>query len=153
VTSDSRPLRVVVDTAAPTVTGSSFRPDLPTYPLTFTFSKDVGAGLAASALTLVNQTTGQTVDPAAMSMAYDPATRTATWTFPGLTSTGGRPGDGNYLATLAAPAIVSLAGVAMTTDYTFNFFVLLGDVNPQRPVYGGSPGSKGSPPAGTTGAA
>ena len=98
-----------------------------------------GTWLAASALTLVNLTTGATVDPAMMSLSYNPATKTGTWTFPGLTATGGRLSDGNYRATLAAPAIASLAGVPMAADYSYGFLVLIGDLNPQQPVYPSGP--------------
>ena len=127
-------LSVVVDTAAPAVTASDFRSDL--HALSFVFSKDVGADppLAASVLMLVNLTTGRAVDPDAMSLAYDPATLTGTWTFPGLTSTGGRLPDGNYRATLPAGSVNDAAGNPLATDYTFEFFVLAGDANHDRVV-------------------
>jgi len=66
--------------------------------LDYQFDDDVSASLDGTNLTLVNLTTDTTIASSNMVFNYDPATNTATWTFPGLS--GGSLPDGNYKATL-----------------------------------------------------
>ena len=78
--------------------------------LAFQFSEDVSASLEPGDLVLENLTTAETIDPGVMTVTYDSATNTATWTF-------NFPGpffeslpDGNYCATL--PAALDVSNVA-----------------------------------------
>src|SRR5262249_54091535 len=72
----------------------------------FGFNGDLSAAsVQASDLTLMNLTTGQPIDTAALAAAsYDPSTRSATWAFAGALP------DGNYHATLAAATVADPAG-------------------------------------------
>jgi hypothetical protein len=92
------------------------------------FAEGVAApGLGREDLSLRNVTTGATVEVSQSDFAYDPATRTAMWTF--------RPRlpDGNYAATLGGDAIAA----AQPAQFTFEFFLLTGDLNHDRSVNGG----------------
>jgi hypothetical protein len=60
-------------------------------------------------------------------VSYDPATRTATFTFGVLP-------DGNYRTTLTSAGVTNPAGIPMAADYTLEFFVLAGDANRDRIV-------------------
>jgi hypothetical protein len=95
-----------------------------------TFNQDVRASLSAADLTV------QRTDPGGGSasvadVAYDAATRTATFTF-----TAGTLPDGNYRATLLAPGVTHARGTAMAANYVLDFFVLAGDINRDRAVNG-----------------
>jgi hypothetical protein len=100
--------------------------------LRFRFSRDVSASLSTSDLVLRNQTTNATVDPAAMALAYDPATNTATFTFPGLP--GQYLADGDYRATIDRDAVTDSAGNPLAGDVVFDFFFLQGDANRDRRI-------------------
>jgi len=54
----------------------------------------------------------------------------AVLTFPGLAA--GKLPDGNYQLTVLAAGVTSSDGFQLTADYSFNFFVLTGDVNGDR---------------------
>ena len=103
--------------------------------LTFVFSEDVAGNVSADSLTLVDLTTGQTVPRENVHVTYEPASRTATFTFPGYPH--GILPDGNYEATIVpppapAPALAPAAGAASATTpppFTIRFFVLSGDAN------------------------
>jgi hypothetical protein len=96
------------------------------------FSKDVSATLRADDLRLVDLGTGAMIDPASIAVTYDPASNTATFTFPGLP--GGALPIGRYRATLVASGISS-GGIALDgnadgvagDDYAFDFIALPGD--------------------------
>jgi len=94
------------------------------------FSEDVSASLGLVDFTLENVTTAQIISPATMALAYDPATHTATLTFPVLP--GGILPDGNYVLTALANGIEDAEGVPMAGSVTFEFFVLTGDTNGDR---------------------
>jgi subtilisin-like proprotein convertase family protein len=95
------------------------------------FSENVSAGLAASALRLVNRTTGATVAASDLSFSYGSG-NVASWTY----LRGGFLPDGNYRATIPAAAAADVAGNTLVADFTFDFFVLAGDINRDRAVNG-----------------
>jgi glucose/arabinose dehydrogenase len=127
-----RVFRVQFDDVAPTVVQSQFvfdgfsLPD-PPHRLRFTFSEDVSASLSNADLVLTNTTTSQVVPTASLALEWNPATLTATFTFPGL------PGqilpDGQYAARIPAGGVTDPAGNALPQDVTVNFFFLQADVN------------------------
>jgi hypothetical protein len=122
----SPPLLIKIDTVAPSVGGASFA-YATSHLLGYLFSEDVGPALSASDLLLENLTTGSTIDPAAMSLAYNSSVNLATITFPGLS--GALLPDGNYRATFAAANVTDVAGNPLPADHVFDFFFLMGDAN------------------------
>jgi ELWxxDGT repeat protein len=123
---------VLPDATAPRATGHAF--DAPAQALRVTFSENVSGTLDASDLALTNLTTGQTVPAVSVTVSFDAATRTASFTFPGL-ARGALP-DGNYRATLPAGSLADRWGNAMAGPAAFDFFVLAGDINRDRAVNG-----------------
>jgi hypothetical protein len=95
------------------------------------FSENVAAGLAGSALRLVNRITGATVPTSDLAFSYG-AGNVASWTY----LRGGLLPDGNYRATIPAGAAADGAGNVLAADFVFDFFVLAGDINRDRAVYG-----------------
>ncbi len=85
------------------------------------FDQTVAATLDAADLDLRNLTTGGTIAPAAMSVAYDSATDVATITFPGLP--GGRLSGGDYHLTIAATAVADPAGNTLAGPFVYDFTV------------------------------
>jgi hypothetical protein len=79
--------------------------------LSVVLTEDPAAALRPGQLTLVDSATGQAVAATDLSVDYDAATRTATWTFPGL--------DGDVLARGPYQATVAVPGLA--TPYAFSF--------------------------------
>ncbi len=94
------------------------------------FNGDVSAiTLSAGDLLLENLSSAQPIDCSAVAtVAYDPATRSATWSFAALLA------DGNYRATLPAGSVSDAGGNALASDYSFEFFALAGDANHDRTV-------------------
>jgi hypothetical protein len=80
----------------------------------------------------MNTTTGSNVPTAKMSLAWNAATRTATFTFPGYAN--GILPDGNYVATLHAAGVTDPPGQPLPADAVVSFFVLAGDANRDRAV-------------------
>jgi hypothetical protein len=117
---------------APTVSASSFLFETAPHRLQFTFSDNVSASLGTQDLVLENLTTAQTIPSAQLSLQYDPATNTATFTFTGVV-TNILP-DGNYRATLLAAGIANNDGTPMAANHVFNFFFLNGDANRDQRV-------------------
>jgi hypothetical protein len=97
----------MLDTSAPSVTSVVFDA-AGAQDLRFGFSENVSASLSVGDLTLDNLTTGTSIDPAAMSLAYDAGTNSATFAFPGLP--GGALPDGSYRATLSGAGVTDPAG-------------------------------------------
>ena len=97
--------------------------------MTFTFTKDVSAGLTHDAVKVRNLATG--ADVSVSDMGYDAATNIATFRFAGQLP------DGNYRATLLSSEIKDTEGNhldgngdgAAGDDYSFDFFFQPGDVN------------------------
>jgi hypothetical protein len=102
----------------------------------------VAGSISADDLELRNLTTGEVVPTAAMRLAYNAATRTATWTFPGLTRS--VLADGDYAARLKAAQITLPDGGMLDAngdgmggdDFVYNFSFLQGDANGDRKVSG-----------------
>lgn len=95
------------------------------------FNGDINPTTINSAdLVLLNVTTNQYVDCAQLTVtSYDPATRTAVWSFPALLA------DGNYHATIPVGAIGSaVAGVDSSNQIDTDLFALGGDANHDRTV-------------------
>lgn len=115
-----------VNTTPPAV--QAFAYDVEANKLTAQFSQDVGSSIASSVLQLVNQTTGQTLSTAWYTSSYNPATRTATFTFSSPLP------NGNYVATLVGAQIHNSDGIPMAQNATQSFFALAGDVNRDRNV-------------------
>jgi beta-galactosidase len=91
------------------------------------FSENVGASITASDLTLVNQTTGQTIATSSISVSYDSFSNTATFTFPSFA--GGMLPVGNYQATIAASNVADANGLPLAADFTMSISQLVGDWN------------------------
>lgn len=92
-----------------------------------TFSEDLVGALSVDDLVIVNQHTGGQVPAEAMTMSYDPATRTAVWSLAGLP---GGLANGRYTAVLKAGGITDVAGNGLDGgDYVVSFHRLLADAN------------------------
>jgi hypothetical protein len=116
------------DTTAPTVTSAQFDWGGTSQKLKFTFSENVLPSLSPTDLVLTNTTTGQLVPSSSISLSYDGATNTATFSFASILA------DGNYRATLPAGSVTDPAGNPMFPAYNHDFFVLAGDANHDRTV-------------------
>jgi hypothetical protein len=131
-TADSRALGLIgwdVDSTAPTASAEFLFQGTP-HRLRYTFSENVQHSLRASDLTVQRLTPGGPVSVSPSSLAYDPLTNTATFTFSGALS------NGNYRATLSAPGVTDFAGNALAANHVLNYFALAGDINRDRMVNG-----------------
>jgi hypothetical protein len=115
-----------IDNVAPTVGAAQFPYLLAPHRISIPFSEPVGPSLSLSDITVQNLTTATTVNP--VSLSYDEATNTATFSFAGVLP------DGNYRATIPAANVTDLAGNPMSSDFSFDFFVLAGDADHDRDV-------------------
>jgi hypothetical protein len=113
------------DSTPPAVTSAMFDPAGPNHRVRVTFTEPVSVASAASL-----SVSGVGGTRAANSVTFDPATRTATFTFPGILP------DGNYTATLSPAGTTDPAGLAMQAGHSFAFFALAGDLNRDRSVSG-----------------
>ncbi|HEY2761165.1 MAG TPA: Ig-like domain-containing protein, partial [Pirellulales bacterium] len=116
----------VIDNTPPSVVSSSFQHAGPQQ-FQVQFSEDVSGSLSASDLQLVNQTTGQTIDPSSIAVSYNSGSNTATFTFPGFA--GGILPIGNYQATIAAANITDAAGNPLLSNFTTSITQVVGDWN------------------------
>jgi regulation of enolase protein 1 (concanavalin A-like superfamily) len=114
---------VTVSTAFPAVTATEFDHH---NRLRVTFNNDVGASLSADALKASPLAGGPDLAPTGVT--WDPATRTATFTFATDFA------DGDYRATVSAAGIEDAAGLPMPADAAFDFFAMLGDITGDRRV-------------------
>jgi hypothetical protein len=113
---------------APAVVASSLRFDAAPHRLQVAFNTIVAPSLGTSDLNLVNLTTGGTVPAASIALDYyDPATNTATFSFPEF-SRGVLP-DGRYRATITASGVTNPRGNTMAGNAVFDFFFLSADAN------------------------
>jgi hypothetical protein len=98
--------------------------------ITLSFTENVGPTLDVSDFVLRDRNTGVAVPSAVMAVAYDPITRRATLTFPGL------PGqslpNGNYRLLLAPGSVADEEGAPIPTGFQVDFHALAGDVNGDR---------------------
>jgi hypothetical protein len=113
--------------AAPTVNASSFDFDAAKPTLRYTFSQEVGASLHAFDIDVVNMTTNLPVPMPFKALAYNPALRQLSVTFPGYP--GGVLPDGEYQVTVKSTGVIGNGGNPMTADHLLNFFALGGDAN------------------------
>jgi hypothetical protein len=115
----------------PSVSASFFAFETAPHRLQFTFDENVSASLGTDDLIVQNLTTGQTVPPSDLSLSYDLATNTVTFSYIG-TGSSLLPGvlpDGNYRATLLAAGVTTPNGNPLPADHVLNFFFLQGDAN------------------------
>jgi hypothetical protein len=91
--------------------------------LSFTFDSDVSASLSPDDLALREAGSDALIDPFNFAVDWDEATKTATWTFPGLPLAELAAGD--YEATVRLSQLGGAAGAAggagAAGDYIFNF--------------------------------
>lgn len=115
------------DSSPPSVTARSANLAVAPQQLQFTFNEEVL--IDTTDLTLVNNTTGQTVPAASIAMSYNSATNTATYTFPGFA--GGVLPSGNYTASLSTSGVTDLASNPLQANgnQTLSFSWLRGDVD------------------------
>ncbi len=115
---------------APAVSAASFLFDATPHRLQFTFNDDVSGSLGTDDILLENLTTSTTIPSSDLSLSYDAATNTATFSYTGNASgiSGVLP-DGNYRATLLASGITNPSGTPLAANHIFNFFFLNGDAN------------------------
>jgi beta-galactosidase len=116
----------VLDNSPPAVIGSVFQATNPQQ-LQIQFGENVGTSLQASDLQLLNQTTGQTIASATISVSFNAATNTATFTFPGLA--GSRLPVGNYVATIQAADVTDAAGNPLSMNWNTTISQTVGDLN------------------------
>jgi hypothetical protein len=118
------------DNISPSVTAMSFNYNVPAGQkpsLTFRFSEDVSRQLSVAYLDLKNVNTNEAIPPQNLLLSsYDPATNTATFTFPGYQD--GVLPDGSY-ATRIRTSLTDAFGNTMAVDQTLNFFSKAGDAN------------------------
>lgn len=112
----------VTDTTPPVVDSASFEFGTLPQGIRIQFSKDVGDSLAEGVAII------QPLAPGALpflpaEQVYDPETRTLGLSFGGVLP------DGNYRLQIPAGAIHDSAGNALAADFTYDFFMLTGDVN------------------------
>ena len=114
----------------PSVSASEFLFNAAPHRLRFTFDENVSASLGADDVVLENLTTGQTIPSDQLSLAYDSATNTATFSYTG--SGGGINGvlpDGNYRATVLASGVTTPNGMPLASNHVLTFFFLNADAN------------------------
>ncbi len=116
----------VIDNVPPSVVISNFQ-SLGPQQLQVQFSENVSASVSTFDLTLLNQTTGQVIDPAKISVSYNLGINTATFTFPGFT--GGMLPVGNYQATISANSVTDAAGNPLAADFGDTILQTIGDWN------------------------
>jgi hypothetical protein len=115
----------------PKALGSTFAFETSPQRISVQFSENVAASLNAASLTLFNVTTQQAIPGADLSISYDPATNTATFSYaPG---NGALP-DGDYLATLNAAGVTDVQGNPLEPTAPLSFHVFAADANRDRTV-------------------
>jgi len=95
------------------------------------FTENVSGLISPASLQLTNLTTAQTIPTANIAVAYDLATNTAHFTFPGYPF-GALP-DGDYSGKIFA-GLPDFFGNPLPADASFSFFFMQGDANLDRRV-------------------
>jgi subtilisin-like proprotein convertase family protein len=103
--------------ANPKVIKSEFKYATAPHRVVLEFDQPPAAAPLAADLEVKNLTTGQTIPSDQLAIDFDPITRLATWTFPGVP--GGVLPDGNYLTTFKG----------LPDTHAFKFFHLTGDLD------------------------
>ncbi len=116
--------------AHPHVTSASFNYSGTQQSITMTFTGET-SGPAGTDLTLTNQVTGDQLNTS-IAADYDPATHTATFTFPDMPN--GMLPDGNYTASLFSGAVLDDNGAGLGNDFTLAFWTDQADANHDRAV-------------------
>jgi ELWxxDGT repeat protein len=118
-----RELFQAIDDVAPRVANAAFIPaGVPGGSVRLRLSENVSFATGGPTLT------GAGAEPVAVTTAYDAATST-------LTVTPASPlADGDYRLTIPAAWITDASGNPLSADFTFDFFVLPGDINRDRSV-------------------
>jgi hypothetical protein len=98
--------------------------------IAFFFSENVGQSLNVEDLALRNRSTGVDLPAGVMALAYDPISRRATLTFPGLPAQ--QLPDGDYRLILAAGSVADEEGAPIAAAFQVDFHALAGDVNGDR---------------------
>ena len=112
---------VTLSDTAPRVLASLFKPLI--NKVSFDFSLDVGASLAATDLILTDVATGLPTAVTASSVAWDPTGQTATFTLNGPLP------RGSFRATLASTSVSHALGSSLAADATVDFAYLPADGN------------------------
>ena len=129
VSAPSPAITIRVDTVPPVASNGSFPFAVSPQRVQVSFNEPMDTAFAPSNVTLTNLTTSTVIPTAAMSIVYNTPTNIAEIRFPGLP--GAIVPDGNYRVDIFAS---DAAGNAMTSPYTFNFFILYGDSDRDRDV-------------------
>jgi hypothetical protein len=125
--SASAALSITIDTAAPTVTASSYQFETAPNQLSYTFSEDVSPTLSTADVSVVSVPAGTT--PALSAPTWNAATNTATFNFASTPLP-----NNNYQATLAAAGVTDLAGNGLAASNVLPFFALAGDGDRNKQV-------------------
>jgi uncharacterized delta-60 repeat protein len=100
--------------------------------LRLTFSEDIAGTVESTDFVLINPATGQPVG-GSLTVSYDSTSRQVEVTY---TQQPGALPDGNYRLLLPAGAVGDAALTPTVEDFTFDFYVLGGDINRDRAVNG-----------------
>lgn len=119
----NKPQLIVTTSEAtpPAVLAAAFDRSLSPHRLRVQFSEDVGASIAPDDLAVAPGAAEGSIH--AVSVAYDAASRVATWLFDGVLP------EGDYVATLAAGSVADAAGNALASPFQTGFRFLLGDAD------------------------
>ncbi len=117
--------------APPVVTAQAF--DANALAVSFTFDQNVGASLQGSDLVILNTTTNTVIPSGPVTVNYNPATNTATFSLVPLIQNGTLT-NGNYTFTLVAGGVTNDGGVALEADGVVMDYFLAGDANRDRAV-------------------
>jgi hypothetical protein len=118
-----------VDAVAPDVVEETYAYQTAPHKISFKFSENVQASLAAGDFVVRNLTTNTTIPASQFTLTYDAATNTAT-----LAYNGNVLPDGDYRVTIAAADVADAAGNTLGGDHAFEFFFLMADANHDRVV-------------------
>ena len=117
---------VFTDNVRPSVIAHAFNYNAAVQSITYQFSEDVSGSLDPTYLVIGDLGTGEQIPYENIALAYNHATNTATFTFPGYAH--GILPDANYTAQLSGQ-VPDLFGNTMGTDFNFDFFFMTGDAN------------------------
>ena len=129
---DQLEARTLLSGRTPAVLDTSFEFE-PVQAVRYKFTEDVSASLSGDDVQVVNLTTGLDVPASSISVTWDPATKTARFTFPPLVPGGALP-DGNWRATLLASGVNNNTGQPLPADVNLEFFSFAGDADRSRTV-------------------
>jgi hypothetical protein len=116
-------LSITIDTVAPALSSDAFAFQT-SQNLTFTFNENLLSAVPTTNLTLHNNTISADLDQGSFSANTTGAV--VTFSFPGF---GGTLPNGNYTATLSAANITDVAGNALASNATSNFFFMNADAD------------------------